>query len=1081
MSLFQKVATGVNNFFQPKANETRVRDFARELPGATVDTFQAMGQGSMRLFGAAGAKIAAMDPKASFKPQGQFQEDLYGTKEDVNFTSEAAPLTSIVGVKPDSKVGKIVNPTVGFVLAALELLPGGSGTKKAIQTTLKESAPIISALKNADEIIPVIKKMFGNIPGLSTKVSADEITSLAADFANVTDTKQIEKTLGQFATNRLNNVTTKPLTAVEKAAQQEQDVLSAARNLDKIKANELTKSGEINLDAVEFIDDFTKRANKNPKSVTADELRQAEELHFQLKGNTDSVLNPRGTPRPSTTRGVVKTVQQNDELFGPEIRNAIKGDYDPISNKAVLKQADDLVKSNFDEAVNIAKNIDDQSALSTTVRLRVAIELQRQAKVASAADPAKSTRLFQEALDIMEAASEKATNTGQANQAFRLWSKSEPEGIILYTNRLFKKAKANNPRFNKKVDADLARKITERVNKIKEIPEGPDKIRATAKMMADINALVPTSLLKKISSAQTILQLLNPKTAVRNVIGNAGMMVAETASDAVGAVFESPLRLIPGYKPTQSLPNLAVQMRGFVKGLKEGVKDVQQGVNTGTGSTQFDLPLERIFKDKSIMSKFEKLLNYTLKPMDRAFFNAAYENSLYKQMKAQKLKVPTEKIIEEAVYDGMYRTFQDENVTTKVFQGVKKVLNAYQEFGLGDLVIKYPKTPANLLNRGFAYSPAGYIGTVMELAKPLFKGGDINAKRVIDSLSRATVGTAGLFGIGYKLADTGIITTTREKQYDVAQVKREVGLGEYKLNVDALKRYVLSGFDPESAKLKKDDTLVSYDWFQPVSLSLALGADYSKRQKEGSGANSVLGSALGSLESGVNTLAEQPLVSGITNIFKYGDVTEGVKQTFLKAPSSFVPTLANQIRQLMDNTQRNTYDANPINYSINMVKSRLPFVSDNLQPKYGTFGQEQDIYQDDSNGIFNVLFNPSFVTQYKPTPEAKLVLDLFKASGDSSAVPNLKKTTQRVNGKDKELSPRQYAEFQKYSGTVTKQILEQMATNDDFRNMPTDNQIDEINKYLTAIGSAGKILILGDRPAKQPSDLTLQILESFKK
>jgi hypothetical protein len=61
---------------------------------------------------------------------------------------------------------------------------------------------------------------------------------------------------------------------------------------------------------------------------------------------------------------------------------------------------------------------------------------------------------------------------------------------------------------------------------------------------------------------------------------------------------------------------------------------------------------------------------------------------------------------------------------------------------LGDLVIKYPKTPGSLMMRAIEYSPAGFLKSAYELASPLLRGKAVNSREVLTSLSRAITGTA---------------------------------------------------------------------------------------------------------------------------------------------------------------------------------------------------------------------------------------------------------------------------------------------------------------------------------------------------
>ena len=216
--------------------------------------------------------------------------------------------------------------------------------------------------------------------------------------------------------------------------------------------------------------------------------------------------------------------------------------------------------------------------------------------------------------------------------------------------------------------------------------------------------------MRKVSAIQTIHQLLNGKTILRNLIGNTGFAVVEALTQNLIGV---PLDMLLG-KFTSKRTMTTFQTKKAVEGLFEGWRkckeDVLEGIDT-TGiemsrlsgkkidpiRSQYDLKLGT-FND-GFYSSLEKLTGLAMKATDRAAFGMTFKESLHNQMKAAKLKNPTQEMILNSMADGLYRTFQDTNMLSKLFSGLKKSLNLHQDFGIGDLILKYPKTPANLFAR----------------------------------------------------------------------------------------------------------------------------------------------------------------------------------------------------------------------------------------------------------------------------------------------------------------------------------------------------------------------------------------------
>ena len=385
--------------------------------------------------------------------------------------------------------------------------------------------------------------------------------------------------------------------------------------------------------------------------------------------------------------------------------------------------------------------------------------------------------------------------------------------MLQYATRTIKTANDKlSPKNQIKLSDVDAGKIVDDMKKIGEMPEGQAKIEATQVVLKNIASQIPAGLLKKVDTLQTMAQLMNPKTSVRNIIGNAGMMVNENISNTVGAPLDKLVSKFTG-KRTVTLPSLPTQAKGYVQGFKNGIRQTKLGIQGD--ATQFDLPQGKIFKETNILgrtaNKGQKVLDYMLRVPDEASKKAIYDDSLRGAMKLAKVDVPTSEMKIAAENDAKYGTFQDSTKLAQTFGAIKKALNFNKDFGVGSLILKYPKTPANLIMRAVDYSPAGFFKSAYRLAEPLIKGMEegktysdtFNQRDFVKTTSRALVGTGNLIGSGYILGKLGIITGKSSKDFDTSNMQKQVGLGDYKLNIDGLKRFVMSGFDASQAKPHK--------------------------------------------------------------------------------------------------------------------------------------------------------------------------------------------------------------------------------------------------------------------------------------
>ena len=812
---------------------------------------------------------------------------------------------------------------------------------------------------------------------------------------------------------------------------------------------------------------------------------------------------------PELQRGFAKSAQEALDV-PDDVRKKLDAiSYSPITNKDTIRKAIKLIDSDPDKAYKLARDTSIPGTADINTISQILIKR------------AEKAGNWNEVVDLVDVTAKRATTQGQALQALAMFSKLSPDGVLRYTQSFINKANREKTLLGFKtskqikLSASKAEEITELAKKVEKMEDGTkEKIIETAKLRSMIAGTVPASIGKKIDTAQTLAQLLNPKTIIRNIGGNFGFAGGENLSDVLSVPLDIATSVITG-KRSKVLPSLSKQAKGFGTGLVEGVEDALWGVDRSGLKSQYDVPLTPVFEGK-VGRAAEKALGVVLRGPDRAFYRAAYDGSIHNQVLAHNktlrlngaptkivshqvdtkyrgsvikktrelvdpLREPTEKMKEVAHYDGLYRTFQDDSALAKTFQGIKTALNAGQDFGIGNFVLKYPKTPANLINRGLAYSPAGFAKIVVEAAKPLI-GREFNQKAFVESFSRAITGTTTQVGTGALLHRLGIMSGKYEKDSDLRGVQDTTGLGSYKINASGLKRFVLSGMDPEVAKFQKGDAVYSYDWFQPFAVGLSVGANIDEsaqvQAKSGvvpNGAMKVLDATL----AGGDTILEQPLLKGIKDVLGARDAETAANSIIRGAPQSFVPTILKQINDLNDNTSRETYDKNIAWEAYNSVVRKIPGASKTINPRITVFGDDQETYDDGSNTIFNVMFNPAFRSTYNPTPEAEMVLDLYQETGEKTQAPRKIGKRVTVNGEKVKLGPNTRNKLQRFVGQVTKQEFNALAQNREFNVLSAEEKVKYLSGLLSDIGTAGKMILLGHRTKKKPGRGVQQILNQF--
>ncbi len=633
---------------------------------------------------------------------------------------------------------------------------------------------------------------------------------------------------------------------------------------------------------------------------------------------------------------------------------------------------------------------------------------------------------------------------------------------------------------------------------------------------------MPPGFLDKVDTIQTIAMLLNPKTVNRNVIGNALMAGADLAADAVSVPMDALVSLGTGQRTRTGL-SLGERLMGLGAGVgdikagydfarSEGrgrIGSIAEGVDTLVRLGRLQSSGKYNASDISALSgptftapvfrHLETTLGAVLSISDRGFYESAFRASLDTRMKAaaasgNPMLAPDTDMVTAARMDAGRAIYQDDNAASRTLGGLRRVLNFNQRWGIGSLLMKFTQVPGSILTRAVEFSPLGFINTAYQSLAPMLSNSrEFDQKAFTDSFSRALVGTTGLVATGYWLAHLGIISAGGDaKDEDKRNLNRAMGWGTYKLNVDALKRALMTGNFWTPQKQQLHDRTESYDWAQPLSIGVAMGA-YSRENQEAIKQDILAGKkqslaatglnwlayAGGAATGAMNSLIEQPLLTGLNQFARdvgYDNIPGALLKTAADAPGTFIPTAARQWMQLTDNAVRETRDSSPARQFINELKAQLPGQSQTLPQKYDITGQPIERWAKDSNTLFNVLFNPSMVSYIKGSPALTEMSQVYKYTAEAGAIPNQVKPEFTVEGVKVRLTSEEISAMQKDMGALSIAALEKFVLSDPRYDKATwDIKAKAMTRALEKASTAAKYRILMSRPdlktrAKQEYD-----------
>lgn len=816
-----------------------------------------------------------------------------------------------------------------------------------------------------------------------------------------------------------------------------------------------------------------------PRYTTNDSINNIIPQNENYASSNQKVLNPAEisnltqedvTTTPRLPNITYKTDKGNNSKFynnlmnktgmlNEDLRKIIKNQddikyYEGVTNVQSLREANErLQKDGSKETLRwFSKDLSDKNTTVSATEVAEGWILLKQYQDAED---------YESAVKVAKRMRDMATKSGQALQAYSIKARLTPEGMFQYAQselkEAFEKFSKNKTQdwINKhKQDFDLKPEETQAIiNKVKEAQNLPNDSYEKKEKLAEIQKIMTDKLPPErgagIKSWMRISMLFNPKTQVRNILGNAIVSPVNAVGDVVSSIADKALSKKTGVR-TVGLSNPVQNIKGFKKGLYESYSDFKKGINTREISgDRFEIGEGKSFKDKGLgkaLNRVDQLLNFMLDAGDRPFYEATFTNSINNQLILNNTDIVTQDMIDIATNEALSRTWQDNNNYTKFVLSIRNAFNGKFDigkihtkgfrYGLGDVLIPFAKTPANLTKAIVDYSPIGLVNSLVEgnnIRKAIGRS-DLTAQQqhhFVQNLGKATAGTM-LYVLGYALAKVGITSGESDEDKDVANfVKNTLGTSQYSIKIG--------------------NKTFTYDWAQPIAAPIAMMANLvNKDSKE----ENLLEKITSILDIPMNMILEQSFMQSIQEVLSNnGGVIEGVIQQVLDLPSRAVPTFLKQITDMTDTTQRTTYEkGKPIQTAINKVKAKTPGLSRQLAPVSNTLGNDIKKYGGETNKFlyaFHTFINPANINASKQSVAGSEIYKIYKKTGDKTIFPRQASYSQTIDGTNITLTSQERYEYQKSTGKYVNKVVNELLKNKTYKNLKDSEKA----KILTEIAS----------------------------
>lgn len=768
-----------------------------------------------------------------------------------------------------------------------------------------------------------------------------------------------------------------------------------------------------------------------------------------------------------TVRTILEAEVTPDEAV-PTIEKMVEDgvfSYDAYTDKEAIENGENYIKEHGWEESLIdwfdAVNSGEVSKDITTTGWILYNHAATTAATATDTDAKKSAATT--AVKILDAMVRHQRSAAQALQATRILKKLSPEAqlygvqksVQAFQEELKKKYGKKAP--DLKIDDDLAEQFLNAKTE-------EERTAVEVEIYKDIGRQMPSNWLDKWNAWRYIAMLTNPRTHVRNILGNALFAPVVATKNLTATAIESIVApvvrwsgkemvrgksLVWGNKADRALLKAAwadyanvadiVSNGGKYNDSAMGNKHIEEGRRIFKGILT---PIEWVRRGNSNLLEWEDM--WFSKP-HYAYALAQYckaNNITAEQISRGKAIAPAR---EYAIKEAQKATYKDTNafsqMVSELGRGGKRNWATNLKRTLVEGALPFRKTPANILVRGVEYSPIGFIKGLIDLRKvgKEVDGKVFTASEAIDSISAGLTGS-GLLALGIFLAAQGLIRGHGEDEEKEKEFNDMMGHQNYSLELP-------SG---ES---------ITLDWLAPESLPFFTGVaiwEITKGKKEDVNFATILSSVMGmsdpmlemSFLQGINDVLESVGYAKSNDMKAIPTVLSSLVTSYI---TQAVPTLFGQIERTSEEermttyTEKNSIFNNDMQYTLGKMSAKIPFWDYNQIPYIDAWGRHEASGSALKRGLNNFL-NPAYTSTIETSSMEKELLRLYEQTGDGGVFPTRADKKFTVYGTDKYLTAEEYVRYATQKGQKSYNLVTDLVKSKAYKKLSDEEKVKAIKE-----------------------------------
>ncbi len=647
-----------------------------------------------------------------------------------------------------------------------------------------------------------------------------------------------------------------------------------------------------------------------------------------------------------------------------------------------------------------------------------------------------------------------STTAAQAMQAQSMFRKLSPEGQLMSVQKAISDL---NEKYGTAVELDEA-DVKDFLDA--ETPE--ERQKATEKIIEKAAQNVPGTFRAKYDTLRYLAMLGNPRTHIRNILGNTLFQIPVTVKNRVGAIIEGAAFAATGGKTERSksllganpFGKLAAECRADFSNAKDFLEQSSK-YNEGQTSLSDIEKKAKAFSDDNLIGKAvnkgSDFNSWALEAEDTAAKKWIYTQSMAGFLKANGYKSMSDapqsvlnRARDYAAQEALRNTFNDKNVVSDAVSDLGKLSksdNPAKKFAgyIVEGMVPFKRTPTNIAVRAAEYSPVGAVLGAVDTVRGAKAKDVVQVSKGLDRVATGLSGTA-LMLAGFLAAGAGYVTGGDDDDDRQQAFNDLTGHQNYALEL-------------------KNGTSVTLDWLAPEAIPFFVGAElYNQGLDQGLQFKDVLSA----VKNASAPMLEMSMLQGLNDTFdsaayakNRGDSVLG--SVVMSALTNYVtqafPTLGGQIERTGEDLRMTTYvDKNKelptdLQYTIGKISQKIPGLDYQQIPYIDAWGRTEAT-GDALMRTFNNLVNPAYVSQVEVDKVEAELQRVKDATGDSTVFPSRAEKSIEFDNETHNLTAEQYQKYAKAKGQNSYKLVQQAMQLPAYKQMGNGGKAELLNKML---------------------------------